>query len=215
MGYWGKNLVRVFSELGALKTVCDQDTTRSSTIKDTCPGVSFCTDYADVLSDSGIDAVILATPAATHYQMAHNALRAGKDVYVEKPLALDVEQGKHLIDLATKHNRILMVGHILRYHPAVLKLQELVQDGTLGRIQYLYSNRLNMGKIRTEENILWSFAPHDISVMLAILGEEPSSISCQGGAYLNQNVPDVTMSAFAFPSGVRAHISTSSMRRLG
>src|SRR5882672_5788128 len=141
--------------------------------------------------------------------MAKAALDAGKDVLVEKPLAVDVKQGEHLVRLAKANQRILMVGHILRYHPAILKLQKLIQDGALGKIDYVYSNRLNIGKIRTEENILWSFAPHDISVMLSLLNEMPSRVTCQGSAYLNRDVPDVTLSHFEFPSGVQAHIFVS------
>src|SRR5262249_8210224 len=153
--------------------------------------------------------VALATPAVSHFEMARQALEAGKDVLVEKPLAIDVRQGQELVHLAEDRGRVLMVGHILRYHPAILKLQELIRDGTLGKIDYLYSNRLNIGKIRTEENILWSFAPHDISVMLALLNEMPVRVSCQGGAYLNRDVVDVTLSHFDFPSGVQAHIFVS------
>src|SRR5207249_1653171 len=162
-----------------------------------------------VLSDPSISAIALATPATTHYEMAKAALEAGKDVFVEKPLAIDVKQGEDLVNLAAAQHRVLMVGHILRYHPAILKLQQLIQDGALGQINYLYSNRLNIGKIRTEENILWSFAPHDISVMLALLGEMPGRVDCHGGAYLNSDVSDVTLSHFYFPSGVQAHIFVS------
>src|SRR5439155_10719917 len=143
------------------------------------------------------------------YEMAKAALEAGKDVMVEKPLAIDVRHGAALVDLARANGRILMVGNILRYHPAILKLQELIASGALGKINYLYSNRLNIGKIRTEENILWSFAPHDISVMLALLNEMPARVSCDGGAYLNRDVSDVTLSHFDFPSGVQAHIFVS------
>src|SRR5205085_11998820 len=136
-----------------------------------------------------IGGVVLATHAKKHFAMAQQALEAGKDVFVEKPLALTAAEGAELVELADRRNRILMVGHILQYHPAVIKLKELIQSGALGRIQYLYSNRLNMGKIRTEENILWSFAPHDISTILALLNEEPSAVACSGGAYLSHGVP--------------------------
>src|SRR5262249_23656185 len=165
--------------------------------------------YADVLADPSIEAVALATPAVTHFEMARAALEAGKDVLVEKPLAIDVSHGEQLVRLAEAGGRVLMVGHILRYHPAILKLQELIRSGDLGKITYVYSNRLNLGKIRTEENILWSFAPHDISVMLSLLDEMPSRVSCQGNAYLSRDVVDVTLSHFDFPSGVQAHIFVS------
>jgi UDP-2-acetamido-3-amino-2,3-dideoxy-glucuronate N-acetyltransferase len=141
--------------------------------------------------------------------MAKRALLAGKDVFVEKPLALDVTEGAELVRIAADRNRILMVGHILRYHPAVRELQRLIHTGALGRLEYIYSNRLNIGKIRAEENILWSFAPHDISVLLGLLGEEPQTVSCEGGSYLNSDVPDVTLSQFGFANGVRAHVFVS------
>lgn len=209
VGYWGKNLVRNFYELGALGALCDANPSVQETYKRTYEGVTFYTEYGDVLSDPAITAVALATPAVSHYEMAKAALEAGKDVFVEKPLAIDVKNGEELVRLAEKKQRILMVGHILRYHPAILKLQQLIQDGVLGKINYLYSNRLNIGKIRTEENILWSFAPHDISVMLSLLNEMPAKVTCQGGAYLNHDVTDVTLSHFEFPSGVQAHIFVS------
>ena len=206
MGYWGKNLVRNFHDLGALRLICDGALERQTQIENLYPGVGFVTDYAAVLQNPAIAAVVLATPAVMHFEMAQAALLAGKDVYVEKPLALDVQEGQQLVDLAKANGRILMIGHILQYHPAVIKLQELIRKGVLGQIQYVYSNRLNIGKIRTEENILWSFAPHDISMILALLGELPREVACQGGSYLSQNVADVTVSQFVFPSGVRGHI---------
>jgi UDP-2-acetamido-3-amino-2,3-dideoxy-glucuronate N-acetyltransferase len=209
MGYWGRNLVRNFHELGALTLVCDSDQSIEARLSEDYANVRFCSKFGAVLADPGITAVALATPAVAHYEMARAALAAGKDVFVEKPLATEVAQGAELQRLAEAHDRVLMVGHILRYHPGVLKLQELVRIGALGQMRYVYSNRLNIGKIRTEENILWSFAPHDISVILAMLDELPSRVSSQGGAYLNRNVYDVTVSQFEFPSGVQAHIFVS------
>jgi len=209
MGYWGKNLVRNFHELGALATICDSNAGVEANYQSQYSNVKFCREYAAVLTDPSITGVALATPAVTHFQMARAALQAGKDVFVEKPLSIEVSEGEALVRIAREQNRILMVGHILHYHPAIIKLQELIHGGALGKIQYLYSNRLNIGKIRTEENILWSFAPHDISVMLGLLNEGPGRISCQGGAYLNPHVYDVTLSQFSFPSGVQAHIFVS------
>ena len=208
-GYWGRNLVRVFRELGALRWVCDSNSACLSEILSGCPGVKGAADLSEVLADPGVTAVAIATPAETHARIVERALLAGKDVLVEKPLALKLDDGRRLVEVAEEQGRILMVGHLLRYHPAVLRLGQLIQDGMLGRIQYVYSNRLNIGKIRTEENILWSFAPHDVSVILALLGEEPSEVSCTGGAWLNQQVADVTLSQFSFPSGVKAHIFVS------
>lgn len=209
VGYWGKNLVRNFYELGALAALCDAELSVEEKYKKQYPGVKFFQDFGAVLADPAITAVALATPAVAHYEMAKAALEAGKDVLVEKPLAIDVKHGDELVRLADAKGKILMVGHILRYHPAILKLQQLIREGILGKIEYLYSNRLNIGKIRTEENILWSFAPHDISVMLSLLNEMPNRISCHGSAYLNHDVADVTLSHFDFPSGVQAHIFVS------
>jgi UDP-2-acetamido-3-amino-2,3-dideoxy-glucuronate N-acetyltransferase len=209
VGYWGKNLVRNFHELGVLEALCDGEPAVEANCRRLYGNVKFYREFDAVLADRSITAVALATPAVTHYALAKAALEAEKDVLVEKPLAVDVKQGEDLVHLAEAKARILMVGHILRYHPAILRLQELIHDGTLGKINYLYSNRLNIGKIRTEENILWSFAPHDISVMLALLNEMPTRVACQGGAYLNHDVSDVTLSHFDFPSGVRAHIFVS------
>ena len=209
VGYWGKNLVRNFYELGVLGALCDAE----ESVKDACArqyeDIRFYTEFSDVVLDPSITTVALATPAITHYEMAKAALETGKDVFVEKPLAIDVKHGEELVRLAEAKGRILMVGHVLRYHPAIRKLQKLIRDGELGKINYLYSNRLNIGKIRTEENILWSFAPHDISVMLSLLGEMPDKISCRGGGWLNHHIFDVTLSHFDFPSGAQAHIFVS------
>lgn len=208
-GYWGKNLVRVFSELGALHTVCDADSSRFATLKISGTPPVFVGKLEDVLDNPSIRGVAIATPAVTHYAIVKHCIESGKDVFVEKPLALNASEGEALVALAAKHNRILMVGHILLYHPAVRKLKSLIVDGTLGKIHYCYSNRLNMGLIRTEENILWSFAPHDISVMLHLLGEEPISSTAEGSGYLTPGVLDVTMSRLTFRSGVTGHIFVS------
>jgi len=209
VGYWGKNLVRNFQELAALEALCDLDPSAEATCKTRYPGIRFVPDYAKLLADPAVNAVALATPAVSHYEMAKAALEAGKDLLVEKPLAVDVKHGEDLVKIAEAKGRILMVGHILRYHPAILQLKQLIKDGVLGKINYLYSNRLNIGKIRTEENILWSFAPHDISVILSLLDEMPASVTCNGSAYLSHDVADVTLSHFKFPSGVQAHIFVS------
>jgi UDP-2-acetamido-3-amino-2,3-dideoxy-glucuronate N-acetyltransferase len=209
VGYWGRNVARNFHELGALTTICDADGAAEARCRSDYPGVTFHRDYRAVLDDPFVTAVALATPATTHYEMARAALEAGKDVFVEKPLAIEVAHGEDLVERAAAKGRILMVGHILRYHPAIIALQRLIRDGALGRIHYLYSNRLNIGKIRTEENILWSFAPHDISVMLSLLDETPTRVVCQGGAFVNRHTVDVTLSHFEFASGVQAHILVS------
>ena len=161
--------------------------------------------------ESDIPAVVIATPAETHYDLARQALAAGKDVFVEKPLALTYEQGADLVELAERKGRILMVGHVLEYHPGIMRLLELVRHGDLGKIRYIYSNRLSLGKIRREENILWSFAPHDIAVILRLMGNMPFEVTACGGNYIQPNIADVTVTNLLFDNGVRAHIFVSWM----
>jgi UDP-2-acetamido-3-amino-2,3-dideoxy-glucuronate N-acetyltransferase len=208
-GQWGKNLVRNFAELGALRAVCDTDPKKLATIRERWPEVHATTLYSEILKDEGITGVVIATPAGSHYTLAKEALLAGKDVFVEKPLALKVSEGRELVELAEQRHRILMVGHLLRYHPAVVALKGLIDQGRLGKLYYLYSNRLNLGRFRTEENILWSFAPHDLSVFLYLLGEAPIFVSAHGGSYLNHGIPDVTVTTLEFRSGVKGHIFVS------
>jgi len=209
-GYWGKNLVRNFAQIGALHTICDSSPDVLSQLESLYPTVNKETSLESVLANKEIKGVVISSPAALHYPMAKQALLAGKDTFVEKPLALTVQEGEELVGLAEEKGEILMVGHLLEYHPAVAKLKELVDKGELGKIQYIYSNRLNLGKFRTEENILWSFAPHDISIVLLLLGGEmPHEVSSHGGYYLNQHIADVTVTTMAFRSGVRAHIFVS------
>jgi UDP-2-acetamido-3-amino-2,3-dideoxy-glucuronate N-acetyltransferase len=206
-GYWGKNLVRNFHELGALQWVCD---TREEALAEARQkyGVQTTNDLETVLSDPQTQGVVIAAPAAQHFVLARKCMMAGKDVYAEKPLALKAEEGRELVQLAAKAKRILMVGHILEYHPAVRELQRLISAGELGNIQYIYSSRLNLGKLRTEENILWSFAPHDISAILYLLNEMPIRLSSHGGSYLNHSV-DTTLTTCEFASGVKAHFFVS------
>ncbi len=208
-GYWGKNLARNFAEIGSLKTICDSDELLADTYLKKYPDIHFTTSFQDVLADDEIKAVAIATPAVTHFNLASESLKAGKHVFIEKPLALNVEEGEQLIELADKCSRQLMVGHILQYHNAVIKLKELIDAGELGKVQYLCSNRLSIGKIRTEENILWSFAPHDISVILMLLEEEPIRVYATGGEYLQHSIADVTLTTMDFPSGTKAHIFVS------
>ncbi|MCA9214650.1 MAG: Gfo/Idh/MocA family oxidoreductase, partial [Planctomycetales bacterium] len=208
-GYWGKNLVRNFDAIGCLHTICERDQATRERFDSEYPDCNVESDYSSVLKDHDVQAVAIATPAETHAKLVEQALLAGKDVYVEKPLCLSVTEGRKLVDLASRQGLILMVGHLLWYHPAVIELKRLVTSGQLGRIQYIYSNRLNLGKIRREENILWSFAPHDISVILGLLNEMPNKVVSHGGNYLHESIADVTMSSLSFPSGVKAHIFVS------
>jgi UDP-2-acetamido-3-amino-2,3-dideoxy-glucuronate N-acetyltransferase len=208
-GYWGKNLARNLHQLGSLVWVCDPDPAILKTVKASYPGVRTARAFDRVLEDKGVKAVVIAAPAEQHHTLAKRALLSGKDVFVEKPLALRVEDAQELVELAARRKRVLMVGHILEYHPAIRKLKDLVDSGELGEIHYLYSNRLNLGKVRQEENILWSFAPHDISVILLLLGALPEWASTAGQHYLQHQVADVTMTCLGFPGKARAHIFVS------
>lgn len=207
-GFWGQNLVRNFHSLGSLRAICDVDAGRLRDLS-AIYGVHATNRVEDVLSDSNVSAVAIAAPAAQHFDLARRAMFAGKDVFVEKPLALRVEEGEELVKLARKQNRILMVGHLLHYHPAVVELRRLVHAGELGKIEYISSSRLNLGKLRTEEDILWSFAPHDISAILYLLDESPSQVAAQGASYLNHPISDVTLTILNFTSGVKAHVFVS------
>lgn len=208
-GYWGKNIVRNLHGLGVLHTICDKDLAVLKGYSGEYQGVRVTVSFEEILGDHEIQAIALVTPARTHYDLAKAGLEADKDVFVEKPLALTVREGEELVRLAQKRDKVLMVGHILQYHPAVMRLKELIRQGELGKIQYIYSNRLNIGKLRTEENILWSFAPHDISAILGLLEEEPARVAAFGGDYVSNGVYDVTLTTLEFRNQVKAHIFVS------
>jgi len=207
-GYWGKNLVRNFAKLQRLHFACDETEAGRAVARQWLPSPRVVAAFSEILA-ADVSGIVIATPAETHFALAQQALLAGKDVFVEKPLALTYEQGLRLVELAQHSGRILMVGHVLEYHPAILRLQELVRTGALGRIHYIYSNRLSLGKIRREENILWSFAPHDVAVILRLVGGMPFEVVACGGNYVQPNVADVTITNLLFDNGVRAHIFVS------
>lgn len=208
-GYWGKNLIRNFDALGVLAVVCETTPAGRTLAAEIAPSVEVVDSVERVLATPQISGIVIATPAETHYELARQALDAGKDVLVEKPLALTYEQGAHLVQLADGAGRVLMVGHVLEYHPAVRRLLELMRADELGKVQYIYSNRLSLGKIRREENILWSFAPHDVAVILRLMGSLPFQVIACGGSYLQPNIADVTVTHLLFDNGVRAHIHVS------
>lgn len=208
-GYWGKNLARNFDALGALGVICDKNEAVLAAFREKYPLVRTCLAFSDILSDASICAVALATPAETHFRLAREALLAGKHVYAEKPLALEMAEAEALAALADERGLVLMVGHLLQYHTAFIRLLAMVRAGELGKINYIQSHRLNLGKIRREENILWSFAPHDVSMILSLAGEEPESVLAVGGNYLHEKIADVTTTHLKFPSGLRAHIHVS------
>ncbi|MBV8505429.1 MAG: Gfo/Idh/MocA family oxidoreductase [Alphaproteobacteria bacterium] len=206
-GYWGKNLVRNFAELGALAAICDPDREAARPLAERHH--TRVAEFEAVLRDDEIAAVAIAAPAALHAELASRALEAGKHVFVEKPLALTVAEAEQLCAMAERGNRRLMVGHLLQYHPAFIKLRELAGEGVLGRLEYISSTRLNLGKVRREEDILWSFAPHDLSMILSLVGQEPSEVTAQGGYYLHKTIADVTTTLLAFPGGEQAHVFVS------
>jgi UDP-2-acetamido-3-amino-2,3-dideoxy-glucuronate N-acetyltransferase len=208
-GAWGVNLIRNFSALGALYAICESDAGALTRVSKAYPQAVASDSFERVLEDPAVDAVVIAASAGRHGSMAKQALAAGKDVFVEKPLALTLVEGREVVVMATRLSRILMVGHVLQYHPAVRTLNDLIARGELGKVQYLYSNRLNIGKFRREENILWSFAPHDLSTILMLVNQMPSTVLASGGTYLQRGVPDVTITALDFPDGVKAHVFVS------
>jgi UDP-2-acetamido-3-amino-2,3-dideoxy-glucuronate N-acetyltransferase len=208
-GYWGKNLVRNFAQLRALRWICDSSEVLLKAQSQLYPEVQTTHQFETVLNDDEVQAVVIATPAAMHYAQAKAAILNGKDVFIEKPLALHYREGRELVELAEAHGVILMVGHILEYHPAVRLLKEIIQRNELGQVWYIYSNRLNLGKVRQEENILWSFAPHDISVITSLFNAMPTIVSAMGGTYLQSGIADVTITNLLFAGGERAHIFVS------
>ena len=206
-GQWGRNLVRTFAEIGALVAISDPDPDTAGRVS-TAHGVP-ARSLDEVLADGEIDALVIASPAKDHAALALRALEADKHVFVEKPLALDLDDARAVVARADELDLTLMVGHLLQYHPAFLALRGLVADGALGELRYLYSNRLNLGRFRREENILWSFAPHDLSMLLALAGEDPDRVSAVGSTFLSEHVPDVTTTHMSFPSGPQAHVFVS------
>lgn len=210
-GYWGKNLVRNFYNLPgcSLKVCCDLNIKTLEAIVAQYPGVSATTNYEEVLDDPGIDAVVLASPAVKHYEMAKQAMEAGKHVYVEKPLSLQVKDAEDLCQIADSNGCVLMVGHLLEYHPGIQKLKQLIDNGELGEIYYLYTQRVNLGIIRKDENALWSLAPHDISIVLYLLGQEPNTVSARGESYLQLGIEDVVFCNLHFTDRTMAQIQVS------
>jgi UDP-2-acetamido-3-amino-2,3-dideoxy-glucuronate N-acetyltransferase len=206
-GHWGRNHLKNLLELGVLHSVLDPNIENIRQRKRDFPHVNYVMEKGAVLKNPEVKAVVIAAPAALHFELTREYLLAGKDVLVEKPLALTTGEGSQLVDIARSRNRILMVGHILQYHPAVITLKGLIDAGELGDIRYIYSNRLNIGKLRAEENVLWSFAPHDISLILMLLnGQEPEHVDAHGGAYVKPDIYDTTLTTLGFKNGVKSHI---------
>ena len=209
LNYWGPNLVRNFDDLGALAAICDLDDDRRNAMSARYPNAAAYADYADMLADDTLDAVVVATPVPTHYALAKQALEAGKHVFVEKPPAMRAAEMDELVELAEQADRVLMPGHLLLYHPGVQKLKELVDAGELGEVLCVYGNRQNLGIVRTNENALWSLGVHDLSVILYLLDEDPEIAVANGRDFLTPGVEDVVFCYLRFPSGKIAHMHLS------
>jgi predicted dehydrogenase len=211
LGYWGPNLARNFDRLpgSELRWICDGSADALARVAPSFPDARATDDIEDLLSDSELDAVVVATPVPTHAELAERVLAAGKHCFVEKPLAQAAGDAERVVDSARESGRVLMVGHLLEYHPGLERLGELAAAGELGDIHYIYGNRLNLGKLRAEENALWSLGAHDVSVVLRLAGEEPSECSAVGESYMRPGVEDVVFCYLRFPSGLAAHLHLS------
>jgi len=211
LGYWGPNLARNFAGLGGCEVawLCDADPDALERVGRSIPAARRTADLGDLLGDPELDAIVLATPVPTHAELAVQVLEAGKHCFVEKPLAQDVESAERAVAAADASGRILMVGHLLEYHPGVAKLKEIARGGELGDIHYIYSNRLNLGKLRADENALWSLGAHDVSVLLHLADEEPYEIEARGESYMQPGIEDVVFGFLRFPSGLAAHLHLS------
>lgn len=211
VGGWGKNLARNYYQVpeANLRYVCDLDEERLANVRRQYPGVHTTSSFDTLIEDEDLEAIVIATTAPSHYKLSKAALQAGKDVYVEKPFVLKVEQAEELTAMAEAEGRILMVGHLLEYHPVIVELRRLIDSGELGRIHYIYSQRLNLGTVREDENALWNFAPHDISSILFLLGKEPIDVAARGQSYLRKGVEDVVFLTLTFADNSMASIHVS------
>lgn len=211
VGGWGKNLARNYSQMreARLKYLCDLDERKLAAVHAQFQAERATTRFDELLADPALDAVIIATTGPTHYTLCKRALEAGKDVYVEKPFVLSVPEAEELVALAAERKSVLMVGHLLEYHPVVQKLKEMIEKGELGKIRYIYSQRLNLGTVRMDENALWNFAPHDISVILHLLGTNPTDVSARGQSYLQKGIEDVVFLAINFGDQAMGHVHVS------
>jgi predicted dehydrogenase len=211
LGYWGPNLARNFAALrdSELAWCVDASDAMRERYAAQFPRARFTADLDEALADDTLDAVVLATPVPTHATLAIRVLEAGKHCFVEKPMAQSVADAEAVVAAARKADRTLMVGHLLEYHPGVVKLKELIDGGELGRVLYVYGNRLNLGKLRADENALWSLGAHDVSVLLRLAGEEPTEVQARGESYMREGIEDVVFCFLRFPSGLAAHLHLS------
>ena len=211
LGYWGPNVARSFAVLPDARVtwLCDESPEARARLEGRHPGARITGSFDDLLADEELDAVVIATPPSTHGALAFAALERNKHVFVEKPLTLDAREADRVVEEAARRKRCLIVGHVLLHHPAVRKLKELVETNELGDVYYLYANRQNLGKVRNDENALWSLGPHDIAVLLYLLDDEPVEVTARGDCYLQPGIPDVVFCHLRFATGVSAHLHLS------
>ena len=211
IGYWGPNLLRNFTQIDKcrMKTCCDLDEQSLKKVQSQYPEINTTKKYSDLLDDPEIDAIIVAVSAAKHYDLVKLAINKNKHVFVEKPLTLNISDAEDLVKLANEKNVKLMVGHLMEYHPAIEKLKQMIQSGELGEIYYIYSQRINLGRIRKDENALWSLAPHDISIIMYLLESEPITVNAVGQSYLQDGIEDVAFLNMTFPNNIMAHVQLS------
>jgi predicted dehydrogenase len=211
LGYWGPNLARNFDRLpgSELRYVCDRSEEARARWAPQFPASRVTADVDELLADPELDAVVVATHVPSHAELAELVLRAGKHCFVEKPLAQSVAEAERVAAAAAEADRVLMVGHLLEYHPGVEKLKEIADSGELGDIHYVYGNRLNLGKLRSDENALWSLGAHDVSVVLRLAGDEPVHVQAFGESFMRPGVEDVVFCYLRFPSGLAAHLHLS------
>lgn len=208
-GHWGRNHISTLSELRALGGIVETDLKTLNIFAKRYPDIKHYSTIDDALLDENIDGFTVATPAETHFQIAQLLIRAGKHVLVEKPLTLTVEHAEKLVDLSKKNKVTLLVGHVLLFHPAIKKIKNIISSKKIGKLQYIYSNRLNLGQIRSAENVFWSFAPHDIAIFQYFINDYPIKVSSMGSAFLQQGIQDLTMTHLKYNNGVEGHIFVS------
>lgn len=210
-GYWGPNFVRIMDELpeSELVWVCDRDSNQFQRLAVLYPHLRFTDDLRRIIEDASVDAVVVSTGSESHYEVAKACLESGKHVLVEKPLALNSKDALELIEIAQNTNKVLMVGHLLRYHKGIQKLKEYIDNGQLGRLLYVYTTRVNLGRIRKDENALWSLGTHDVSVVTYLVGSKPLSVTAAGQSYVRKGIHDVVFVTLHFPDDVMAHLHVS------
>jgi len=207
-GYWGKNHIKTLQRLNALKGIVEIDDIALKTLLDNYPGVNGHSNVQDAIEE-GYDGYVIATPAQTHFEIAKLLIEGNKNVLIEKPMTLSIEESEELVSLVNENKVSAMVGHVLLFHPALKKIKKMITSGGIGKLQYIYSNRLNLGKVRTEENVFWSFAPHDIAIFQYLTDSIPKTINAKGSAFLQEGIPDSTLMQLEYENKVKGHIFVS------